>query len=191
MTAIPAYITTGLRFPADEILCRGDRWQQGCAAVDGEAAYAIHTFQGRHYCGYHSPLDNTYVPCADCGEKPAVKPRSTDGGDPVCEDCKAETEAAGHVCDEERERDAYGMYVSDGLADTDGWFVPEPFEAWQVHYHCEIGYLEPRKAACTDIECNAPKRERTRCLGAESVCPSCYEPRVAAVVAARRAARAA
>lgn len=84
---IPAYITTGLRFPDDEILCRGDRWQQGCATADGEAAYAIHTFGGKHYCGYHSPFDNKYVPCVNCGEKPALKPQSSSEGDPVCDGC--------------------------------------------------------------------------------------------------------
>ncbi|WP_371099000.1 hypothetical protein [Streptomyces sanglieri] len=62
MSAIPAYITTGLRFPTDEIQCRGDRWHRGCAAVDGQAAYAIHAFEGTHYCGYHSPFDNRAVP---------------------------------------------------------------------------------------------------------------------------------
>ncbi|WP_019061733.1 hypothetical protein [Streptomyces prunicolor] len=106
--------------------------------------------------------------------------------------------AAGHVCDEAEERAAYGRYVSDGLADTDGWFSPMDFEAWQAHHHRAIGYQEPRKAACTDTECNAPRHERTRCLNTgtrrkpryESLCVSCYEPRAAVIVAAERARRA-
>ncbi|MEH0579065.1 MULTISPECIES: hypothetical protein [Streptomyces] len=84
MSALPAYITADLRFPADDILCKGDRWQRGCAAADGEAAYAIHTFEGKHFCGYHSPFDNKYAPCANCGEKPALMATE---GDAVCDDC--------------------------------------------------------------------------------------------------------
>lgn len=97
-TTIPAYITAALRFPDDEILCRGDRWQQGCAAADGEAAYAIHTFEGKHYCGYHSPFDNKYAPCRNCGEKPALKPQSTEA-DPVCDDCMVKIPEREHVVD--------------------------------------------------------------------------------------------
>ncbi|MEU0627742.1 hypothetical protein [Streptomyces sp. NPDC005989] len=89
MSAIPAYITTGLRFPTDEIQCRGDRWRRGCAAADEGAGYAIHTFEGNHYCGYHSPFDNQYVPCHNCGEKPALKAQSPDD-DPICDDCLIE-----------------------------------------------------------------------------------------------------
>ncbi|MFJ7489712.1 hypothetical protein ACIQZB_00375 [Streptomyces sp. NPDC097727] len=86
MRAIPAYITTGLRFPADEIPCRGDQWHGGCAAADGQPAYAIHTVKGtHHYCGYHSPFSNRYVPCRTCGEKPALKPQTE--SDPICDDC--------------------------------------------------------------------------------------------------------
>ncbi|MDQ0762031.1 hypothetical protein [Streptomyces canus] len=103
-----------------------------------------------------------------------------------------------HVCNEEDERAAYRRYVSDGLADTDGWYSPEPFEAWRAHYHRGIGYQEPRAAECTDTECNAPQHERTCLLDHgkrrkprfESFCPSCYEPRAAVIVAAQRAARA-
>ncbi|MFF6801094.1 hypothetical protein [Streptomyces sp. NPDC012616] len=87
MTALPAYITADLRFPDDEIECRGDSWQRGCAAGDdGQAAYAIHKFMGKRFCGYHSPFDNTYVPCRNCGEKPALMPQTTDDH-PVCDDC--------------------------------------------------------------------------------------------------------
>lgn len=98
-TAIPAYVTAGLRFPDDEILCKGDRWQRGCATADGEAAYAIHTFEGKHYCGYHSPFDNKYVPCVNCGEKPALMSQAATEGDQVCGDCLV----ASRVCHEPRE----------------------------------------------------------------------------------------
>ncbi|WP_406178048.1 hypothetical protein [Streptomyces canus] len=103
-----------------------------------------------------------------------------------------------HVCNENEERTAYRRYVSDGLADTDGWYSPESFESWRAHYHREIGHQEPRTAECTDTECNAPQQERTRLLDHgkrrtprfESLCPACYEPRAAVIVAAQRAARA-
>ncbi|MEU0060736.1 hypothetical protein [Streptomyces sp. NPDC006334] len=193
MNDLPAYITAGLRFPNGDILCKGDRWQRGCKAADGEAAYAIHTFDGKHFCGFHSPFDNKYVPCVECSEKPALMAEETA---PVCDDCRKV--AAGHVCDEDAERAQYRQYVSDGLADTDGHFAPESFEAWRAHYHREIGHKEPRTEECTDTECKAPQHERTRCLNTgtrrkpryESFCPSCYEPRQAAIVAAERARRA-
>lgn len=241
MTAIRAYITAGLRFPADEILCKGDRWQRGCAAVDGEAAYAIHTFEGKHFCGYHSPFDNKYVPCANCGEKLVLMAME---GDAVCDDCLiainrvteydyylamtgahdlrhphrpapvdlpvsdyvdhhtreeiGAEEAAGHVCDEVEERATYGRYVSDGLADTDGHYAPEPFEAWQAHYHRAIGYKEPRTEECTETECKAPSHERVKCVQDRipgkgrkvrtySVCPGCYDRRLAEYRASRAA----
>lgn len=233
MATLLPYITSGLRFPAEDILCKGDRWRSGCAAADGEAAYAIHTFEGHHYCAYHSPFDNVYAPCVECGEKPAL---ANTGDAALCDDCLAASNrvteydyylamtgahdlrhpnrpapadlpasdytdaypanAAGHVCDEAAERAAYTQYVSDGLADTDGRFTPESFEAWQAHYHREVGHKEPRAAECTDSQCNAPQHEQTRRLNSgtarkpryESLCPACYKPRAAAIVAARRAA---
>ncbi len=174
MAALLPYITADLRFPTDDILCRGDRWHTGCASADGQPAYAIHTYQGDHFCAYHSPFDNKYVPCETCGEKPAL------ATDPVCDDCNT-----GHVCDETAERAAYQRYVSDGIADTDGHYAPENFEAWRTHYHRSIGHTEPREADCTDTECNAPQHEKTRCtnLGTArkpqmvSLCPDCYERR--------------
>ncbi|MGW4731802.1 hypothetical protein ACWEQC_22010 [Streptomyces shenzhenensis] len=191
MTAIPAYITAGLRFPADEILCKGDRWQRGCAAADGEAAYAIHTFEGKHFCGYHSPFDNKYAPCASCGEKPVLMAAD---GEAVCADCASNV----HVCDEDEERAAYGRYVSDGLADTDGHYAPIDFEAWRAHYHRAIGHKEPRTEECAETECKAPSHERVKCVQDRipgkgrkvrtySVCPGCYDRRLAAYHASRAA----
>ncbi|GGZ73122.1 hypothetical protein ACFOOM_01050 [Streptomyces echinoruber] len=189
MASLPAYITTGLRFPTTEILCKGDRAQRGCAAADGEPAYAIHTFEGRHFCGYHSPFDNEYVPCADCGEKPALVPVE---GDAVCDDCSEKA----HVCDETKERAAYGQYISDGLADTDGHFAPVDFEAWRTHYHRAIGYKEPRTEKCTETECKAPVHERRhywntgtqRKVRHTHVCGSCHERKLAEYRGSRRAA---
>jgi hypothetical protein len=86
MTAFLARIPAGLRFPTDEILCKGDRWQRGCAGADGEAAYAIHTVDGQHFCGYHSPYDNKYAPCVECREKPVLT--GTEDTQ-VCDDCLA------------------------------------------------------------------------------------------------------
>ncbi|KUN37715.1 hypothetical protein AQJ30_15640 [Streptomyces longwoodensis] len=234
------YITAGLRFPADDILCKGDTWQRGCASADGEAAYAIHTYKGKHMCAYHSPFDNKYAPCTECGIKPALMAGEDEQ---ICDDCLGAAERvseydyylamtgahdlrhpdrpapgdlpaspdvdhytkeafrpAAHVCDEDAERALYGRYVSDGLADTDGYFAPESFEAWRAHYHRGIGYQEPRTAACTDTECHAPRHERTRLLDHgrrrqpgqprfEELCPSCHAPREAALFAAQQARR--
>ncbi|MEU2264983.1 hypothetical protein ABZ568_00715 [Streptomyces olindensis] len=80
-TLLPC-ITSGLRFPAEDILCKGDTWKRGCASAEGEPAYAIHTYQGQHFCSYHSPFDNKYAPCAECGVKPVLA-----DGDQVCDDC--------------------------------------------------------------------------------------------------------
>jgi hypothetical protein len=240
MTSLLPYITAGLRFPNDEILCKGDRWQQGCATADGEAAYAIHTVDGRHYCGYHSPFDNKYGHCDNCGEKPALLAKSPDD-DQICDDCltainqvteydhylamtgahdlrhpnrpapadlpvsnsvdyytKAEIAPAVHVCNEAEERAAYSKYVSDGLADTDGYYAPEPFEAWRAHHHRAIGYKEPRTEECTETECKAPSHERLKCVQDRipgkgrkfrtySICHGCYDRRVTAYRAVRTA----
>ncbi|MFB0617259.1 hypothetical protein [Streptomyces sp. AGS-58] len=202
MSALPAYITTALRFAPDDTLCKGDRWQSGCAAADGEAAFAVHTYEGRHYCAYHSPFDNAYVPCESCGEKPAPNRAETE---PVCADCQSAApggeepvpaqEPADHVCDEAEERALYARYVDDGLADTDGYFAPIGFEAWQAHRHRAIGYVEPAAEDCTTTVCNAPQAERVKYWNAgtrwkvihTSVCRGCYEVRNAA----RRAVKAA
>lgn len=60
--------------------------------------------------------------CPDCGTHPYMR-----GG--RCTSCqfkfrKAEREAGMSV------RERYGLYISDGLADTDGHFAPLSFEAW-------------------------------------------------------------
>lgn len=112
MSAIPAYITSGLRFPADEIQCRGGRWPNGCAAADGEAAYAIHTVEGRHYCAYHSPFDNQYVPCLTCGTKPALTHPTED---PVCDDCLNVTE------DEPTKPHEHSLSLGDWVYLFDAW----------------------------------------------------------------------
>jgi hypothetical protein len=106
-----------------------------------------------------------------------------------------------HVCDEQAERKLYGRYVDNGIADTDGYYAPESFTAWQAHYHREIGHFAKRTQDCTATECHAPDHEKLKLiqhLGMkprqgggrrrgvirnESVCTPCYE--------ARRAARAA
>ncbi|MER7477383.1 hypothetical protein ABTX60_06970 [Streptomyces sp. NPDC126510] len=191
MATLLPYITSGLRFPAEDILCKGDTWKRGCASADGEPAYAIHTYQGQHFCAYHSPFDNKYAPCAECGVKPALT-----SGDQVCDDCSEA--AAGHVCDEDAERAAYSQYVSDGLADTDGYFAPESFEAWQAHHHRAIGHKEPRTEECTDTECKAPSHERVHCwqdripgkgrkVHTYSVCHGCNDRRLTAYRSSRAA----
>ncbi|MFE2424995.1 hypothetical protein [Streptomyces hokutonensis] len=194
MTNLLPYITAGLRFAPDDIPCRpkDSLGRAFSCNYNGEGpAMAIHTWQGRHVCAYHSPFDNKYVPCADCGEKPALM-----DGEQVCDDCLAtaadaavvEAEVTGHVCDEDAERAAYGRYVDDGLADTDGWYSPEPFSAWQAHYHRAIGHKEPRTEECTETECKAPGHERLHCVQDRipgkgrrfrtySVCRDCYDRR--------------
>lgn len=94
-----------------------------------------------------------------------------------------------HVCDEATERKAYRQYISDGLADTDGWYVPESFEAWRHHYHRSIGHTEPRTQDCTTTECHAPHHEKVKLIqhrvpGSrrkvqrnESICQPCYQAR--------------
>ena len=82
--------------------------------------------------------------------------------DTVTDTEQAETEA--HVCDEQAERSAYRQYVSDGIGDTDGWYIPESFEAWQAHYHREIGHVVPRTQDCTLDECHAPHNEKVRAV---------------------------
>jgi hypothetical protein len=73
-----------------------------------------------------------------------------------------EAPAEVHVCDLEAERKAYLRYVDQGIADTDGYYAPEPFEAWQAFYHYSIGYFEPRTEECTEEECKAPGHERVK-----------------------------
>lgn len=65
-----------------------------------------------------------------------------------------------HVCDEAAERKMYGQYINDGLADTDGYYAPEDFTAWQRHYHRSIGHREQRTQQCTATECHAPHHEK-------------------------------
>lgn len=79
----------------------------------------------------------------------------------ISEDNMTETTER-HVCDEQAERTAYRQYVSDGIGDTDGWYVPESFEAWRAHFHRGIGHTEPRTAECTLDECHAPQHEKVR-----------------------------
>ncbi|MBC9731225.1 hypothetical protein [Streptomyces sp. TRM68367] len=95
-------------------------------------------------------------------------------------------EQPAHVCDEEAERKMYGRYVDDGIASTDGWYIPEDFETWRSHYHRGIGHFEPRTEECTDTECKAPSHERVKCVQIVkrrkcvkmfSVCRECYDSR--------------
>lgn len=84
MTEIPDYITLSLTFPIDGMPCKGDRWQGGCAVgYDEGFAEAIHTFEGKHYCSYHSPFDNIYKPCEVCEMSPVLT-----AGYPRCKDCR-------------------------------------------------------------------------------------------------------
>ncbi|MER6559749.1 hypothetical protein ABT300_18845 [Streptomyces sp. NPDC001027] len=80
MTNLLPYITSGLRFAPDDTPCRPGAFS--CNYRGEGPAMAIHTWKGRHLCAYHSPFDNKYVPCAECGEKPALM-----DGDGVCDDC--------------------------------------------------------------------------------------------------------
>lgn len=106
-----------------------------------------------------------------------------------------------HQCDEAAERKLYGRYVDDGIADTDGYYAPESFDAWQSGYHRSIGHFEARTQDCTATDCHAPGHEKVKLIQHtglkarpgggkrrgvirnESVCTPCYT--------ARRAARAA
>lgn len=94
-----------------------------------------------------------------------------------------------HVCDEATEHQMYRQYISDGLADTDGYYAPKPFDAWRADYHRSIGHTEHRTADCTTTECNAPRHEKVKLVthlepGSrrkvqryESICRTCYDAR--------------
>lgn len=94
-----------------------------------------------------------------------------------------------HICNESAELEGWRQYISDGIGDTDGYFAPLDFEMWRAGYHRSIGYTEPRTAACTPAQCNAPYHEKikTICLTraeqraqrrkALSVCRECYNSR--------------
>lgn len=106
-----------------------------------------------------------------------------------------EAPADEHICDEAAERKLYGRYVDDGIADTDGYYAPESFTAWQSHYHRSIGHFEKRTQDCTATECHAPSHEKVKLiqhLGLkprpgggrrrgvvrnESICVPCYTAR--------------
>lgn len=87
------YITSALRFPSDDALCEGSTTRQigrwACAGDEGKPLPAIHTFEGRNHCAYHSPFDNKYTPCTRCGTKPAFRDDSIEV-DPICADCNQE-----------------------------------------------------------------------------------------------------
>ena len=80
----------------------------------------------------------------------------------IVEGYEAPAQDEQHVCDEAAERKAYRQYISDGLADTDGYYAPEDFAAWQAHYHRAIGHTEPRTQDCTATECHAPHHEKVK-----------------------------
>lgn len=81
------YITESLRFPDEEDTdCQGESEAMPCEVADGEPAFAIHLWDGKPVCGHHSPVDNIYVPCAVCGERPAYKPEVIEQ-DPMCQPC--------------------------------------------------------------------------------------------------------
>lgn len=81
------YITESLRFPdGDEVDCVGVPDAVPCEAADGEAAFAVHLWNGRPFCASHSPAENIYVPCAECGERPAYRPENIEE-DPLCQPC--------------------------------------------------------------------------------------------------------
>lgn len=80
-----------------------------CAGNEGAPNDAVHTWEGRHYCAYHSPFDltdeeraaiearkvdettNEVVLCGRCGINWAKKPKSIEI-DPLCPDCIRELE---------------------------------------------------------------------------------------------------
>lgn len=98
---IANYLTENLRFADGDTFCRpsdGNGNSFDCRAADGEAALAIHIWNGRPLCAVHSPFDNIYVPCTRCGEKPAPKPQNIEA-DPVCTDCIREMKAISEVVD--------------------------------------------------------------------------------------------
>lgn len=81
------YITESLRFPeGDEVDCLGVPDMVTCGVAAGEPAFAIHLWNGKPFCASHSPVENIYVPCAVCGERPAYKPEVIEQ-DPMCQPC--------------------------------------------------------------------------------------------------------
>lgn len=71
-----------LRFNDDDtVLCKGGEFERfECGAI------AIHFWNGDPRCAVHSPVDNVFVPCTRCGEKPAYRGESVEV-DPVCPPC--------------------------------------------------------------------------------------------------------
>lgn len=77
-------IAQDLRFAADDVRCKGDEHQRGCAAgPEGEPADAIHTYDDMNFCASHSAFDNVYVPCVEC----RVIPVPADDDSRLCPDC--------------------------------------------------------------------------------------------------------
>lgn len=115
-------------------VCKGDRYQLGCAT----GRDAVHTIKGRHFCAYHSPYDiecgNGFCAGRHSGEDCPVLENEREWTPEACQD----TTCAEHSKPLRREEPPmakeYRQYISDGLADTDGYFAPIPYEVW-IKYH--------------------------------------------------------
>jgi hypothetical protein len=95
-----------LSIAAPGMKCQGNTPYSGssftCAGDEGSPADAVHTWEGRHYCAYHSPFDLTpedraeldartepaegMTWCTRCGKVQVPAATSIDI-DPVCADC--------------------------------------------------------------------------------------------------------
>lgn len=79
----PRHLLDHLRFPPAGTKCG----RCGITPIhNGGSNEATVTYRGKHYCPFHSPVGEVYVPCTKCGEKPVVKALHIEE-DPVCDDC--------------------------------------------------------------------------------------------------------
>lgn len=114
-----------------------------CAGADGNPADAVHTWEGRHYCAYHSPFD-VWVDEAPVETR---KAHHTDTPGPVMVYWPMSkirhsvqmwnmhvksvlTYGVPAPLDAQEEKE-YGQYISDGLADTDGYYAPMSRDSWK------------------------------------------------------------
>lgn len=104
---------------------------------------AVHTWEGRHHCAYHSPFD-VWVDEAPVETR---KAHHTDTPGPILVVWPMSkvrmqiqhwnmhvksvlTYGVPAPLDAQEEKE-YGQYISDGLADTDGYYAPMDRSAWK------------------------------------------------------------
>jgi hypothetical protein len=111
-----------------------------CGANNGDAADAVHTWEGKHYCGYHSPFDVTTRDREELAARTAPEtidtPQPTTSELPEVADWFRELLLKREECADADafERAAYNGYVSYGIGGTDGYYVPEGFDLWVLHF---------------------------------------------------------